>query len=1226
MSLGTFSKYDSQDLNRIAAKGILEKLRPIRQRLNYDFTARRIIWELIQNAKDNAAVCNKGNVKVDIKIELNKNNFVFIHNNGFFTNENIRGLVRRYSSSEKDRDYNSFDSTPSTTGRFGTGFMTTHLLSEKVTTKGVFLDEDGKFKSFILPIDRSGENEKEIIRSIESSFLFVENYIKESPNLQSDISKFNTEFIYEIDERGIEVAQIALKEFYLCVGPTLINLPTIEKIEILEFNKKTTFKLLIDSQSLISDLNIQLAELQIQENSKSTESKFFIVINDTKLKLILPIDIIESKYLFKPLDPKIPKLFLDFPLIGTENLNIPFIISSPFFEPTETRDGVSLTANDDKDTKTNSELLKYAAELYTKFLDEVSKDNNWNNLYNLARIKHPDKKEWINPKWYDESFLKPIRKKLLYVPIVQINSQLRASIKNLNNEDQVYFPYASKKEIRDNIRKLSIDLFPDNIPIKEHIDDWYDIIWDDCFKLDISFLTKSIANKKDLNTLISVIKKSEECVINWLNDFYYLLILEGKFIDEIIKGNYSIFLNQNGILKKKSEIYIDDDIEDVFKHILQILNIDIKDSLLHKDILFNNEHKNTIPFLTKDQDFVIEQINKSLDNNKNSSVAINYLISLFSEDPDFPKEREFIYHFNRRILGKEIPEKIFIKKWNKSIWAKIDNRRINKLLDKISQTKNLTALKNLINEESIETTLTWLQSFINFLIDFNYSEKLNSKEYPILPNQNGEFRIKDDLFLEDGVIDDELKNISKKLGFDIRNELLHKNITLSLPSNRVRSNQYLAEEIARRLKPIIKDTEKRSDYLDLFKELYVWMTQNPKFAQEIFGEIYEKRFLLMSDDLIISNLNKAQKLDELLVKSGLTLDQIFEKLDKNQKRLDQTIYTIDNHFEIEFEPLKEELLEKTIIDNSEYFPPQENLSFEEKLLQLINHSNSPWRGFIYHFTHLENAISILKQKKILSRNKAKFKDSAGSSFIYSTLNQIKNYVRFYFRPLTPTQYYNEGLGKETKYGDLPQCPVMIFFKFELKEALEKFKNRCYVSNGNLRHYPQTNFGNTYEFLKSFDFKHLFCNYGECDHQYFINASQQEFIVQDEFDFSNFINYHIICRTETDKNTLLTLVEFDKQIIDKIYVDSSFYYRHNRFVEVEKNNQNIKVKFSSINDKIENIKIISTRNFGSNYIKDIIKSPTSVELETNNEGQYQVFYFNQRTNQEWLIYEKRNNNN
>jgi hypothetical protein len=46
-----FGKFNEQDLYRICAKDILEKLKPIRQGINKEFTARRLIWELIQMPK-----------------------------------------------------------------------------------------------------------------------------------------------------------------------------------------------------------------------------------------------------------------------------------------------------------------------------------------------------------------------------------------------------------------------------------------------------------------------------------------------------------------------------------------------------------------------------------------------------------------------------------------------------------------------------------------------------------------------------------------------------------------------------------------------------------------------------------------------------------------------------------------------------------------------------------------------------------------------------------------------------------------------------------------------------------------------------------------------------------------------------------------------------------------------------------------------------------------------
>ena len=74
---------------------------------------------------------------------------------------------------------------------------------------------------------------------------------------------------------------------------------------------------------------------------------------------------------------------------------------------------------------------------------------------------------------------------------------------------------------------------------------------------------------------------------------------------------------------------------------------------------------------------------------------------------------------------------------------------------------------------------------------------------------------------------------------------------------------------------------------------------------------------------------------------------------------------------------------------------------------------------IYHFTHFYNAIDVIRSRKILSRDRAeelgllKY-DSAGSVVFRS--NKAHKFARFYFRPCTPTQYYNEALGADSQLG------------------------------------------------------------------------------------------------------------------------------------------------------------------------------------------------------------------
>src|SRR5687767_12248416 len=90
---------------------------------------KRWVWELIQNAKD---VNVGGKVRVRIEADLNDTDahHTFTHNEGAFSAENIRFLIEQVSSKDRTKDSAG---RPTTTGKFGTGFLTTHLLSEHVS-------------------------------------------------------------------------------------------------------------------------------------------------------------------------------------------------------------------------------------------------------------------------------------------------------------------------------------------------------------------------------------------------------------------------------------------------------------------------------------------------------------------------------------------------------------------------------------------------------------------------------------------------------------------------------------------------------------------------------------------------------------------------------------------------------------------------------------------------------------------------------------------------------------------------------------------------------------------------------------------------------------------------------------------------------------------------------------------------------------------------------------
>lgn len=103
-----------------------------------------------------------------------------------------------------------------------------------------------------------------------------------------------------------------------------------------------------------------------------------------------------------------------------------------------------------------------------------------------------------------------------------------------------------------------------------------------------------------------------------------------------------------------------------------------------------------------------------------------------------------------------------------------------------------------------------------------------------------------------------------------------------------------------------------------------------------------------------------------------------------------------------------------------------------------------WPRYAFHYTDIRNAVDILNEGKLISRHRMEAANrlsvSSGSSEILAfTDDDIKDCVRLYFRPKTPTQYYAEGVkSKESlKHSRFPDahCPVPVFLLFDLPYVL-----------------------------------------------------------------------------------------------------------------------------------------------------------------------------------------------
>lgn len=95
-------------------------------RKNGSTSGNRAIWELFQNAGDLAK-----NGCANICITLSNDAFVFAHKGKPFTFDSLCSLVKQVSSEEKENEFS--------VGQYGTGFLTTHKFSRKITVNGSML-------------------------------------------------------------------------------------------------------------------------------------------------------------------------------------------------------------------------------------------------------------------------------------------------------------------------------------------------------------------------------------------------------------------------------------------------------------------------------------------------------------------------------------------------------------------------------------------------------------------------------------------------------------------------------------------------------------------------------------------------------------------------------------------------------------------------------------------------------------------------------------------------------------------------------------------------------------------------------------------------------------------------------------------------------------------------------------------------------------------------------
>ena len=318
--------------------------------------ALRWVSELLQNTRD----CAYKDQGVKILIELQDDKLVYKHNSKPFRVKDILSLINQVTSKVDDNE---------TTGKFGTGFMTTMLLSDTVNIKSVLQDKDLPYKPFEVDINRSPETSQKIVDEINKSIAQLYKADENDKILNFNKDDYNTTFTYELkNDKNRKAAMKGIQNlnetiYYIFA---FSNKYKSIKLSINTKNKKEQKEFIKEKEEKIAD---NTYEIKIKEDNNKI--KTVIIYRKQKENISLAIMVDADKNIL-PVGDKMPKLFISFPLIGSENFPFPIIINCQDLQPNETRSNIALVENEDStDSKINKEIINKSVGFFEEFLEKL---------------------------------------------------------------------------------------------------------------------------------------------------------------------------------------------------------------------------------------------------------------------------------------------------------------------------------------------------------------------------------------------------------------------------------------------------------------------------------------------------------------------------------------------------------------------------------------------------------------------------------------------------------------------------------------------------------------------------------------------------------------------------------------------------------------------------------------------------------------------------------------
>lgn len=477
-----------------------------------DIDCQRWPWELVQNAKD--TVVKRPNpedrfVDIIIKYYADSNGekkLYFEHNGDQFTNKAITGLIWKFSAEKRNEQTTEDGLTrdKQSTGRFGTGFMTTHALSLTVDVSGSLFHDDPEVMrnvSVDFTLHREGPDDMAYKKGVD----LTERELDENMDKRSipPGESLPTRFTYHLNKEASEkAAKMGIDNVRANAAQTMLFCPSVRSIKVIDDVNNLTFiikkKNSDERKDVVKEVEFveessdrnepiirRFISMEIEEYSKEISSHW--KAKDRNLRLHVAVEVDKDNNII-PIPSTSPAVYCSLPLIGFESMSLPFYINSNDFEPTTERTSLYLKkkryeirTNEDKDEEEefylqsgiNWSIFERSLTLYESIVDYLI-DNGYKKRYNLINGLG----EILNGAWGIETknclasrFVLPLRNMLVQKDLVRTSVGYRS----INSE--VKFVECSKDCNLHNLYGICKTIYGTNLAVEDENENWVALKW-----------------------------------------------------------------------------------------------------------------------------------------------------------------------------------------------------------------------------------------------------------------------------------------------------------------------------------------------------------------------------------------------------------------------------------------------------------------------------------------------------------------------------------------------------------------------------------------------------------------------------------------------------------------------------------------------------------------------------------------------------------------------------